>query len=137
MFEYNDRLVPNFFTQTNKDANPHYYYNLKEKIKDKEKAIFLVAIKDNMVVGYLNALVLNKPWRRITPVCSLDEIGVLESYQNQGVGTALFKALKKECKKRKLYDITLNVYAANTNALAFYKKLGCQITSYRMDIEIK
>ena len=137
VFEYHYHLVPNFFAKKDENSNSHYYYDLKEKLKDKEKAIFLVAIKDRAVVGYLSALVLDKPWRKINPLCSLDEIGVLESYRNLGIGKALFNALKKECKKRKLGDITLNVYANNTRAINFYKKLGCHITSMRMDIEIK
>lgn len=137
VYLYHDRLLPNFFTKSSKDSNSHYYYNLKDKLKDKDKAIFLVALKDNTVVGYLIGLVLEKPWRKISTVCSLDEIGVSEAYQNQGIGSTLFDALKKECKKRKIHDITLSVYANNTAAVDFYKKMGCHITSHRMDIEIK
>ena len=96
-----------------------------------------MAEKDHSVVGYLLALILNKAWQKTTLICSLDEIGVLESYQHQGVGKALFTALKKECKKRKIHNITLNVYVKNKKAINFYKKMRCHAVSQRMDMEVK
>ena len=96
-----------------------------------------MAIKDHSVIGYVLALILDKPWQKITPICSLDEIGVSDPYQHQGVGKALFKALKKECQKRKIHNITLNVYVKNIKAIDFYEKMGCHAVSQRMDIKVK
>ena len=133
VFQLHDQLLPNFFADRNKNDSMKHYQNLKEK----DNVIFLVAVHEKLVVGYLLALILNKPWQKTPLICSLDEIGVSESHQHQGVGKALFTALKKECKKRKIHNITLNVYVKNKKAINFYKKMGCHTTSQRMDIEVK
>ena len=132
VFQLHNQLLPNFFASRNTNDTMKQYHGLK----DKDNAIFLVAIQEKLVVGYLLALILDKPWRKITPICSLDEIGVLDSFQHQGIGKALFTALKKECKKRNIHNITLNVYTKNTKAIKFYKKMGCHTISQRMDIEV-
>ena len=133
VFELHNQLLPNFFAGRNSDITIKRYYELL----DKDNVIFLVAIQEKFIVGYLLALILDKPWQKITPICSLDEIGVTDSFQRQGIGKALFVSLKKECKKRKIPNITLNVYTNNTNAIKFYKKMGCHAVSQRMDIEVK
>ena len=132
VFQWHDQLLPNFFADRNPDTSIKRYCELINK----DNVIFLVAVKEHSVVGYLLALILDKPWQKMTPVCSLDEIGVLDSYQHLGIGKALFTALKRECKKRKIHTLTLNVYVKNKKAIKFYKKMGCHAISQRMDIEI-
>ena len=133
VFVLHDKLLPNFFADRNLDITIKHYC----KLLGKDNVIFLVATQEKFVVGYLLALVLDKPWQKITPVCSLDEIGVSELYQHQGIGKALFTALKKECKKRKVRNISLNVYTKNVKAIHFYEKMGCHAISQRMDIEVE
>ena len=130
-FEYHNRLLPDFFADKKEfDETPRY-----NELIDKENAVFLVALKEGVVAGYLLAMISDKPWLKETPVCSLDEIGVLSSCRHQGIGTSLFNALKEECRKRKIRSITLNVYANNEQAIDFYKKAGCRIRSFRMDMK--
>ena len=133
VFQLHDQLLPYFFADRNSDESMKHYCELINK----NNTILLVAIKDRSVVGYLLALILYKPWQKTPLICSLDEIGVLESYQHKGIGNALFTTLKKECKKRKIRNITLNVYVKNKKATNFYKKMGCHTISQRMDIEVK
>ena len=132
VFQLHNQLLPNFFADRNADVRTKHY----RELIDKNNVIFLVAIKEHSVVGYLLALILDKPWQKVTPVCSLEEIGVLDSFQHQGIGKALFTELKKKCKKRKIHNLTLNVYVKNKKAINFYKKMGCHPISQRMDIEI-
>ena len=132
VFEYHNQLLPRFFAERNENADTQRYCGLTEN----ENAIFLVALAGSSVAGYLLAMISDKPWQNITPVCSLDEFGVSASCRRHGIGTALFNALKEECGKRKIRGITLNVYANNENAVNFYKKAGCRIRSLRMDISL-
>ena len=133
IFEYHNRLLPNFFNNPGTPDLAQHYKNPENR----EDAIFLVALKEQKVIGYLLALILNKPWQKVQPVCNIEEFGVCEAERHQGVGTALFDAIKKECQKRNVPKIVLNVYTKNSHAVEFYKKMGCQTISQRMDLDIK
>ena len=50
-------------------------------------------------------------------------IQILPEFQGKGIGTSLFTDLVKESRQSKL-PIVLEVHDVNTEALAFYKKLG-------------
>jgi ribosomal protein S18 acetylase RimI-like enzyme len=52
------------------------------------------------------------------------ELVVAKSFEGQGVGRALIDALTDHAKQRDLTTITLDTGAANTNARAFYNRLG-------------
>ena len=128
--QYHDRLLPDFFTGTTPDRFAQHYHETKDK------AISFVAIKDDTVIGYLFAVVLDRPWQKRTPICHMEEVGILSAYRHQGIGTQLVNALHQECKKRNIPYMTLNVYDKNAGALQFYKKLGGEIISHRIDIKI-
>ncbi len=52
------------------------------------------------------------------------EIGVDETSQGKGIGTALIQAVKDAAKVRGCRSVQLDVWEFNKSALRFYEKLG-------------
>ncbi|HJC72024.1 MAG TPA: GNAT family N-acetyltransferase [Candidatus Ruthenibacterium merdavium] len=52
------------------------------------------------------------------------EIGVDETSQGKGIGTALIQAVKDAAKVRECRSVQLDVWEFNKSALRFYEKLG-------------
>jgi len=75
----------------------------------------LVAMIDNQPAGYL---IVDKSRS------SISYLYVKESYQRQGVGTALVEECKVRMKKLGYTSLSLNVLALNAGARKFYQQLG-------------
>ncbi|MEM3833256.1 MAG: ribosomal protein S18-alanine N-acetyltransferase [Thermoprotei archaeon] len=88
---------------------------------------FIVAEKDNEIVGYLSASIegyFNK-------VCHLLSIAVLPEYRNRGIGSLLLKHLIDLIKTKGIRSIILEVKKDNEPAINVYKKFGFEIIGYR------
>jgi len=64
-------------------------------------------------------------------------IGIDPDFQRKGYGTALFKYLIEELRKRDIYEILLEVRVGNKSAIQFYKKQGFKEISVRKDYYMK
>ena len=60
-------------------------------------------------------------------------IGIDPEFQRKGHGTALFKYLIEELRKRHIGEILLEVRVGNKSAIQFYKKQGFKEISVRKD----
>ena len=58
----------------------------------------------------------------------LHEVGVAETHQRQGIGTAMLQALKDECRERGFHRIFLITHRCNTAANALYRKCGGEVS---------
>ena len=56
----------------------------------------------------------------------IDDLCVDEACRGQHIGRAIYEAIVRYAKMRKCYNVTLNVWSCNENAMAFYKSLGMQ-----------
>ena len=65
----------------------------------------------------------------------IDDLCVRENCRRQGIATALFEVVKGYARGRRCDEITLNVWACNQEALAFYQKLG--MTTQKIGLEVK
>jgi len=101
-----------------------------------DEFIWLVAEKhDGEIAGFLrmelrmtaNATVIV---RRL--YASIEEIFVEPEYRKAGIGFQLVQHAQRLADDAGAEEMCLNVYSFNTDALAFYEKLGFQITSFRM-----
>lgn len=54
----------------------------------------------------------------------IDDLCVDEKARGRHIGTKLFEYVKKYAEEQECYNITLNVWSANDNAIKFYQKLG-------------
>ena len=91
-----------------------------------ESPIF-VAVEDEKVLGYCFCQMKSHPQDPVLcDVLSLyiDDLCVDENCRGKGIGKALYEAVCRYAKMRKCYNITLNVWACNKAAMAFYEKMG-------------
>lgn len=126
------------------DARPDLFkagtkkYNdeeLKAIIADDHRPIF-VAEKDGAVVGY--AFCVHQQYidnNNMTDIKTLyiDDLCVDETARNAHVGRQLYEHVLDFAKKQGYYNVTLNVWADNVNAVKFYEKLGLKIQKIGME----
>ena len=54
----------------------------------------------------------------------IDDLCVDAAQRGKKIGSKLYQAVSDYAKMRKCYNITLNVWCCNEDAIAFYEKLG-------------
>lgn len=95
-------------------------------LNDPGNPIF-VAVEEDKVLGYgFCRSVCHDKHPVLTEVTSLyiDDLCVDENCRGQGIGKAIYAEILRYGKMRKCYNVTLNVWACNENALKFYESLG-------------
>ena len=63
----------------------------------------------------------------------IDDLCVFERTRGQGVGRALYDAALDLARSLGCHNLTLNVWALNDGALAFYEKCGMHVQKYGME----
>lgn len=94
-----------------------------EKVICTTDNIELVAIEDEVVVGYL---MINKMHDSIRNIyyCMLNYVCVSKEYRRMGIATKLFEEVFNICRFENISYIELTSNAARVEAHALYKKLG-------------
>lgn len=112
---------------------------LEDMFKDDNNPIY-VAREDDKILGYAFCELREVPFSTtMVPHKSLfiDDLCVDQNIRSKGVGKALFEHVKSEAKRMDCYEVTLNVWEGNDNAIAFYKKMGLQVKEYQMEYILK
>lgn len=130
VLEVHAKIRPDLFKSGTTKYNEE---DLTLLIKDKSTPIY-VAIIDNNVVGYAMCQI-RIPTSNMYPkkIFHLDDLCVDESYRHQGIGKALYQKIVEEAKNNGCYEITLNVWPDNIEAMEFYKKIGLKTRSIVME----
>ena len=95
-------------------------------IADDERPIF-VAEDEGEVTGYAFCIIEQHKYNNIlTDIKTLyiDDLCVDESARGQHIGKELYEYVLDFAKKEGFYNLTLNVWSCNTDALKFYEKMG-------------
>ena len=87
----------------------------------------LLAEIDGTPVGYLTYIWNYSTWAG-GHYMFIENIFVLEQHRRLGVGVALMKEAKDICEENGCLNMKWEVESANENAIAFYKKIGGNIT---------
>lgn len=108
---------------------------LSEILKDENKPVF-VATRGGSVCGYAFCIAMDNGG--IENMCNvktlyIDDLCVDEKARGGGIGKALFDHVVEHAKANDFYNVTLNVWADNENAVAFYKKIGLRIQKIGME----
>jgi len=96
-------------------------------IRDDTRPIFVACDERNTVVGYAFCVFIqHKSNNILTDIKTLyiDDLCVDEACRGQHIGQGLYEYVVDFAKKSGCYNLTLNVWSCNENALRFYKKLG-------------
>lgn len=63
----------------------------------------------------------------------IDDLCVDEAFRGEHIGKSLYEYAIDYAKKHNYYNVTLNVWADNVNAVKFYKKVGLKIQKIGME----
>lgn len=124
---------PNIF----KFTDPITLENFKEMIKNSNIKIF-VSIKNNLVNGFLIGSAIERESNLTLPrkQFAVENLAVLKSEHNKKIGKSLINKAKEFADKEKCDSLILNVWCFNKNALGFYKHLGFEEKSIKMELNL-
>lgn len=86
-----------------------------------------VTTLDDHIVGYCWLRLINKPESllyREQKNLNIHHFGVLDKYQNQGIGTILMNKVIEYAKESGVDNLLVDAWALNAGAISFYKKCG-------------
>lgn len=104
--------------------NSGYAKTTFEKELENKIAIYIVAIADERVLGYIGL------WN-ICGGADIIDVAVHQDFRRQGIAEGLLKAMIAECQKQEVFEINLEVRASNVPARSLYKKLGFEENGLR------
>ena len=81
------------------------------------------AVEENQVVGFAYGYALQR-LNTQRKMLYIHEVGVLDDFQRQGIGTRLMKELLKACEAEHICKMFLTCYQKNAGANALYRKAG-------------
>lgn len=130
--EYHHNLRPDIFSCCGtKYANDE----IKEIIDDNTRPIFVYE-EDNKVVAY--AFLMHKEFSSTSVLniktLYIDDLCVDKEYRGKHIGHKLYDYIVLYAKENGFYNITLNAWAGNDNALRFYESIGMKIQKYGMEM---
>lgn len=97
-------------------SHPWSKKSLEEPL-EKENSLFIVAVEDEKVIGYVGMEV-------IVDEGYIFNVAVSADYRRRGVGYALVRELVTYSMKNSLCFITLEVRESNSAAISLYSKFG-------------
>jgi ribosomal protein S18 acetylase RimI-like enzyme len=109
---------------------------LFEILKDENRPIF-VAEENGEVVGYAFCILVQyKDSNILTDIKTLyiDDLCVDANVRGKGIGRSLYNFVVEYAKACGCYNVTLNVWADNKSALAFYEKIGLHKQKIGMEL---
>lgn len=109
---------------------------LADIIKDDERPIFVALDESGTVLGYAFCMFIqHKDSNILTDIKTLyiDDLCVRDGYRGQHIGRQIYDYVVDFAKSEGCYNITLNVWALNENAKAFYESLGMKPQKFGME----
>lgn len=100
---------------------------LRTLIHDDTRPILVAADKADRVLGYAFCIYRQELASHVlTDIKTLyiDDLCVDEACRGQHIGTVLYEAVLQLARNTGCYNVTLNVWACNESAMAFYERCG-------------
>lgn len=98
--------------------------SIETELLNEDKKLYYVIEDTNGVVGYAGAWLVYDEGQ-------ITNIAIRPSARRQGFGAKLTSALIKECFKRGMHEIFLEVRISNLSALSLYRQLGFTVKGMR------
>ena len=113
---------------------------LKDLLKDPKTVIFVCTDENDVPMGH--AFCINKQIpddNVLTDIKTLyiDDICVDEKARGKHVGKSLYDHVIEYAKEEGYYNVTLNVWSCNPNALKFYEAMGLQKQKIGMELVLQ
>lgn len=108
---------------------------LEVLLTDENRPIFVAVDDGGVVLGYAFCVILEKGSHVLNPMRTLyiDDLCVDSAARRQRVGQSLFDYVKTYAKEIGCYNLTLNVWACNPGAMAFYESQGMTMLKKEME----
>lgn len=104
--------------------NPWSWQSFRYEVQENAKALYLVAVHENKVIGYIgNWFVLNEG--------HITNLAVHPCYRGKGMGKKLIVTLLKIGARENIASYTLEVRVSNIVAQRLYRRLGFQEAGIR------
>ena len=106
-------------------------------IKDKSRPILVYTDDADVVVGYCFSVIMEHKGDSILSdirTLYIDDLCVDENRRREGIGKALYEAALALAKDEKCYNLTLNVWSCNPDAIRFYESVGLVPQKINMEI---
>ena len=100
---------------------------LKEILHDDKRPVFVAVDEKNDVQGYAFCMFIEHENDNIlTDIKTLyiDDLCVDENARGKHIGQELYRYVLSFAKEKGCYNVTLNVWSLNENAMKFYEKCG-------------
>ena len=111
---------------------------LAEIFADPDTPVFVYTDgEDARVLGYafcVRQQILGDAIRTDIPTLYIDDLCVDSACRGQGVGRALYEHVLSFARERGYYNLTLNVWSCNPEAMAFYRRMGLQPQKVGMEV---
>lgn len=98
--------------------------SIENSIAENPFTKFYVYIENDQVLAFIN-------YDIIYDRAELLYVGVVESYQKNGIATKLLNYMIEDCEKSDVKNITLEVHINNNKAINLYKKFGFKQVALR------
>ncbi len=107
---------------------------IKRILQDKTKPIFVI-VDDNEICGYVFCIIEEKNSATLQKIKTLyiDDLCVDITKRSKHYGTKLYEYVLNYAKEINCYNVTLNVWADNLDALAFYQHIGMKVQKIGME----
>ena len=96
-----------------------------------------VAVEGEAVLGYgfcMFKQYKNDPVIADHSTLYIDDLCVDENRRGQHIGKAIYEEILRYAKMRRCYNVTLNVWSCNPNAMKFYESLGLKPQKVGMEV---
>ena len=110
-----------------KKATKYTEKELESIICDQNRPIFVHEDEFGIVNGYCFCVFIEQRGSNLLQdmkTLYIDDLCVDENVRGKGVGKKLYEYVVDHAKKEGYYNLTLNVWSCNENALRFYEKMG-------------
>lgn len=100
---------------------------LVEIISDDNRPIYVATDEEDRVTGYAFCQLQEPPFTSTMiprKILYIDDLCVDETVRGAHIGSSLFEYVKSQAKGLGCYEVTLNVWEGNDDALNFYTAMG-------------
>ena len=110
--------------QMEKDFRPNFINENNARIfLSNPKNWIYACVENKKIIGFAYGYELNR-LNQEGNMLYIHEVGILDDYQHQGIGTELMERLKRICKEMGMCRIFLLAVKNNINACKLYEKVG-------------
>lgn len=134
-----------FVHEIHRSEHPDHFKSIKDINKDatrffkgilsKENHYVFVAYENEKPVGYLWValdVISENPFRQARNQLYVHQIVVHKDHRRQSIGTALFAEAENMAEHKAIKHFEVDTWAFNSEARAFFKKLGFETFNVRM-----